>query len=576
MKQFIHFLSHHKKESILAPLFKMLEAVFDLLIPLIMADIINNGIARKDQSYIFARCLLMVLLGAVGLLCSITAQYFAAKAAVESCASIRRDLFNKIQSLGFSEADREGTSTLITRMTSDVNQVQNGLNLFLRLFLRSPFIVLGAVILAFTVSAKGALIFVITVPVLAAVIFAIMLKTIPQFEKVQSLLDRLTGITRENLTGVRVVRAFGRENDEIQHFRAADENLMNSQLYAGKISSLMNPLTFAIINLAVAAILNSGSFEVNAGFLAMGDVVALVNYMNQILLELIKLANLIIQITRATACTERINQILAMNPQMKFGNEQVHPEASDLAVTFSHVGLAYSAGGAESLTDISFSVKKGQTIGIIGGTGSGKTSLVSLIPRYYDATSGEIKIFGKDIREYNKDSLRHCVSTVMQKAQLFSGTIRSNLKWGNENAGDDVLWQALEIAQASEIVRKKEKGLDEPVEQGGRNYSGGQKQRLSIARSLVAKPGILILDDSTSALDYATDAAFRKALRTLPDDMTVFIVSQRANSLSKADQILVLDDGKLAGIGKHEDLLLTCSIYRDIYESQFKKAEEAS
>lgn len=574
LKQMLKFLEHHKKESILAPLFKMLEAMFDLLIPIITADIINDGIANQDSKYIFTHCGLIVLLGVIGLVCSITAQYFAAKAAVEACTEVRHKLFDKIQSLGFSEADSMGTGTLITRMTSDVNQLQNGINLFLRLLLRAPFIVIGATVMAFAINWKIALTFVAAIPILFFVIFGIMLKTIPRYKNVQSRLDKITGITRENLTGVRVVRAFGREADETARFEKADAKLASSQLSVGKISALMNPLTYVIINLAIIAILQVGSFQINVGALAMGDIVALVNYMNQILLEIVKFANLIIQITKAIACSERINAVLAMQPQMKFGNKEVDASSSENAVEFSHVSLTYASSGEESLLDFSFTAKKGQTIGIIGGTGSGKTSLVSLLPRYYDSTAGSVKIFGHDIREYDKDSLRSNVSTVMQKAQLFSGTIRSNLKWGNEDADDATLWKALDAAQASEIVRGKPKGLDEPVEQGGRNFSGGQKQRLSIARSLVANPKILILDDSASALDYATDAALRKALAALPGDMTTFIVSQRANSISHADQILVLDEGKLVGIGKHEDLLKTCPIYLDIYNSQFQKKEE--
>lgn len=574
MKYLLTFLKHHKKESVLAPLFKMLEALFDLLIPLMMADIINRGIPAADSRYIAVRCLMMILLGLVGLACSITAQYFAAKAAVESCTEIRHGLFDKIQSLGFAQTDTVGVSTLITRMTSDVNQVQNGLNLFLRLFLRSPFIVLGATVLAFTINVRGGLLFAAVIPVLAAVIFGIMHKTIPGYEKVQTLLDRLTGITRENLTGVRVVRAFGREADEVKDFHRADAALLEGQLRVGRLSALMNPLTYAIINLAIVAILSTGTVSVNTGTMAAGDVVALVNYMGQILLELIKLANLVIQLTKASACAGRIREVFAMEPQMVFGAARPQPAESEDAVAFDHVSLAYAHAGAESLSDISFTAKKGQTVGVIGGTGSGKTSLVSLIPRYYDATSGEIRLFGQDIRAYDKDALRRSVSTVMQKAQLFSGTIRSNLQWGCPGADEETLWQALEIAQAAEIVRGKEKQLDEPVEQGGRNFSGGQKQRLSIARSLAAQPDILILDDSSSALDFATDAALRKALKTLPAAMTVFIVSQRASSLRHADLILVLDEGRLVGQGTHEELLRTCGVYRDICQSQFQKEEQ--
>lgn len=575
MKRMLKFLKHHKKESIIAPLFKMLEALFDLMIPFIMADIINIGITSGDSGYVLSRCGLMILLGIIGLVCSITAQYFSAKAAVGACAEVRHALFDKIQTLDFSDTDSIGTGTLITRMTSDVNQLQNGLNLFLRLFLRSPFIVFGAVIMAFIISMKAGLIFVITIPVLSVVIFGIMLKTIPYYKNVQSRLDKITGITRENLTGVRVVRAFSRESDETERFADANTQLLKSQLGVGRISALMNPLTFAIINAAIIAILKAGSIEVNTGTLATGDIIALVNYMNQILIELVKLANLIIQMTKAAACTDRINTVLTMSPKMHFGNRREHNESSGDAVRFDHVSLTYNGAGEASLSDISFTAKAGQTIGIIGGTGSGKTSLVSLIARYYDATEGTIELFGHDIREYDKDSLRGMVSTVMQKAQLFSGTIRSNLTWGRKDAADEELWQALYTAQAAEFVKGKEHGLDEPVEQGGRNFSGGQRQRLSIARSLVARPEILILDDSASALDYATDAALRKALAALPGNMTVFIVSQRANSIMHADQILVLDDGKLVGMGSHAELLKACPVYKDIYDSQFQKAGEA-
>jgi len=573
MKRLIRLLEHHRLESVLAPLFKMTEALFDLLIPLIMADIINNGIAGGDTAYLYRRCLLMVLLGAVGLACSVTAQYFAARAAVESCAQVRRSLFDKIQSLGFAETDALGTSTLITRMTSDVNQVQNGLNLFLRLFLRSPFIVLGAMVMAFTINVRGALIFAVVIPVLGAAVLAIMLQTIPRYQRVQRLLDRLTGLTRENLTGVRVVRAFGREPDEVRRFEQADGALLDGQLRVGRLSALMNPLTYVIVNLGVAAVLQAGAAGVGAGAMAMGDVVALVNYMSQILLEMVKLANLVVQLTKAIACAERIDGVLALQPQMRFGTARPDPAASENAVEFLNVGLAYSPAGGESLSNITFTAKKGQTIGIIGGTGSGKTSLVSLIPRYYDATSGQVRLFGRDIREYDQGSLRRCVSTVLQKAQLFSGTIRSNLLWADPAAGDAQLWAALETAQAAEIVRGKALQLDEPVEQGGRNFSGGQKQRLSIARSLVGRPEILILDDSSSALDYATDAALRRALHALPPGVTVFLVSQRATSLCHADQILVLDEGRLVGAGRHDQLLQSCPVYRDIYESQFKRAE---
>lgn len=572
MKRILKFLRHHKKESILAPAFKMLEALFDLLVPLLMADIINRGIASGDDGYVLTGCGIMVLLGIIGLVCSITAQYFSAKAAVGACAVVRRSLFERIQSLDFSDTDSIGTSTLITRMTSDVNQLQNGLNLLLRLLLRSPFVVFGAMVMAFIVSGKEALVFVAVIPVLSVIVFSIMLKTIPRYKTVQTKLDSITQSARENLTGVRVVRAFGREEEETREFEAKNSSLRSSQLNVGGISALLNPLTFVVINVGIIAILKLGGFEVNTGTLKAGSVIALVNYMSQILLELIKLANLIIQITKAMACAQRIDSVLEMKPSMSFGELSADDADSDIAVEFDHVSLTYTGSGEASLSDISFTAKKGQTIGIIGGTGSGKTSVVNLIPRFYDATSGTVRLFGRDIKEYDKQSIRRTVSTVMQKTLLFSGTIRSNLLWGNANATDEELWAALETAQAAEIVRSKPQGLDEPVEQGGRNFSGGQKQRLSIARSLVANPDILILDDSASALDYATDAALRAAIASLKNELTVFIVSQRANSLIHADLILVLDEGILVGKGTHEQLLATCDVYRDIYDSQFKKA----
>lgn len=572
MKRILKFLRHHKKESILAPAFKMLEALFDLLVPLLMADIINRGIASGDDGYVLTGCGIMVLLGIIGLVCSITAQYFSAKAAVGACAVVRRSLFERIQALDFSDTDSLGTSTLITRMTSDVNQLQNGLNLLLRLLLRSPFVVFGAMVMAFIVSGKEALVFVAVIPVLSVIVFGIMLKTIPRYKTVQTKLDSITQSARENLTGVRVVRAFGREEEETREFEAKNSSLRSSQLNVGGISALLNPLTFVVINVGIIAILKLGGFEVNTGTLKAGSVIALVNYMSQILLELIKLANLIIQITKAMACAQRIDSVLEMKPSMSFGELSADDADSDIAVEFDHVSLTYTGSGEASLSDISFTAKKGQTIGIIGGTGSGKTSVVNLIPRFYDATSGTVRLFGRDIKEYDKQSIRRTVSTVMQKTLLFSGTIRSNLLWGNANATDEELWAALETAQAAEIVRSKPQGLDEPVEQGGRNFSGGQKQRLSIARSLVANPNILILDDSASALDYATDAALRAAIASLKNELTVFIVSQRANSLIHADLILVLDEGILVGKGTHEQLLATCDVYRDIYDSQFKKA----
>lgn len=574
----------------------MLEAMFDLLVPLVMASIINTGIVNGDKSYILTRCGLLILLGIIGLACSITAQYFAAKAAVGFSAKLRHALFAHIQSLGFSEMDKLGTSTLITRMTSDINQVQSGLNLFLRLFLRSPFIVFGSVVMAFLVSARAAVIFVVTIPLLSVVVFGIMLWTMPLYRKVQGSLDGILGITRENLTGVRVVRAFGRENQEKERFEQGNEALVHGQLLVGKISALMNPLTYVMVNLAIVAILQTGAVQIQAGSLMQGDVIALVNYMSQILVELVKLANLIIQVTKALACADRVASVLSVEPQMKFGRPEgagktdpadgqeaeggqalgTIPDVRKLPeeVVFDHVSFTYAGAGGEALSNVHFTVKKGQTVGIIGGTGSGKSTLVNLIGRFYDATDGSIYIGGRDIRSYSRKELRRKIGVVMQKAQLFSGTIRSNLMWGDDQASDEALWEALRTAQAEEFVRAREKGLDEPVEQGGRNLSGGQKQRLTIARALVGQPEILILDDSASALDFATDAALRRAIRELEQELTVFIVSQRTSSLQHADLILVLDDGNVAGMGTHSELLADCPVYREIYESQFGKAGE--
>ena len=581
MKKLLIYLRDYKKESILAPAFKMLEATFDLLVPLVMAAIINTGIANKDKGYILSRCGLLILLGVIGLTCSITAQYFAAKASVGFCTKVRHVLFSHIQSLGFAEMDKLGTSTLITRMTSDINQVQSGLNLFLRLFLRSPFIVFGSIVMAFIVSPKAAVIFVVTIPLLSIVVFGIMLITMPLYRKVQGSLDGILGITRENLTGVRVIRAFGREEQEKDRFEENNGLLVRSQLLVGKISALMNPLTYVMINLAVVVILNTGAVQIHLGNMQQGDVVALVNYMNQILIELVKLANLIIQVTKAMACAERVASVLNVEPEMEFSCLENNAKnrktgTSDEEVAFDHVSFTYGGAGAETLSNIHFTVKKGQTVGIIGGTGSGKSTLVNLLARFYDATDGQIRIGGHDIRSYSREELRGKIGMVMQKAQLFSGTIRSNLLWGNPGATDEMLWAALETAQAAEFVQKKEKQLDEPVEQGGRNLSGGQKQRLTIARALVEDPEILILDDSASALDFATDAALRKAIRELDKEMTVFIVSQRTSSLMHADLILVLDDGKTVGMGTHEELLGNCPVYQEIYESQFGKAGETA
>ena len=575
MKHLYPYLRRFRKESILAPLFKMLEATFDLLVPMVVADIIKVGIAGGDTTYIWTRCGLLVLMALIGLLCSFTAQYFAARAAIGTSTGLRHELMAHIQSLSFSELDTLGVSTLITRMTSDVNQVQNGLNMFLRLFLRSPFIVAGAMIAAFTIDTQIALIFLAAIPVLAVIVFGIMRITSPMYKTVQSRLDAVTGATRENLSGVRVVRAFGREDAEEENFVQQNASLNAMQLKVGRIAALMNPLTYVVVNLGIIGILYFGANKIGSGALLSGDVVALVNYMSQILVELVKLANLVVLLTRAIASMCRVSQVLDTPSTMAFPEKPVSADAaSDVAVAFDHVSLRYQGAGAESLSDVTFTAKKGQTIGVVGGTGSGKTTLVSLIPRFYDATKGQVTLLGQPITAYSKEELNRHVAVVMQKAQLFKGTIRSNLLWGNENATDEELWHALSIAQSEDFVRQKPGKLDDPVEQGGRNLSGGQRQRLTIARALVGHPDILILDDSASALDYATDAALRKALRTLPAETTLFIVSQRTSSLRHADQIIVLDDGHVVGIGKHDALMQTCEVYREIHESQFRKGSD--
>lgn len=575
MKHLYPYLRRFRKESILAPLFKMLEATFDLLVPMVVADIIKVGIAGGDTTYIWTRCGLLVLMALIGLLCSFTAQYFAARAAIGTSTGLRHELMAHIQSLSFSELDTLGVSTLITRMTSDVNQVQNGLNMFLRLFLRSPFIVAGAMIAAFTIDTQIALIFLAAIPVLAVIVFGIMRITSPMYKTVQSRLDAVTGATRENLSGVRVVRAFGREDAEEENFVQQNGSLNAMQLKVGRIAALMNPLTYVVVNLGIIGILYFGANKIGSGALLSGDVVALVNYMSQILVELVKLANLVVLLTRAIASMGRVSQVLDTPSTMAFPEKPVSADAaSDVAVAFEHVSLRYQGAGAESLSDVTFTAKKGQTIGVIGGTGSGKTTLISLIPRFYDATKGQVTLLGQPITAYSKEELNRHVAVVMQKAQLFKGTIRSNMLWGNENATDEELWHALSIAQSEDFVRQKPGKLDDPVEQGGRNLSGGQRQRLTIARALVGHPDILILDDSASALDYATDAALRKALRTLPAETTLFIVSQRTSSLRHADQIIVLDDGHVVGIGTHDALMQTCEVYREIHESQFRKGSD--
>ncbi len=575
----LRYLDGYRRETVIAPLFKMLEALFDLFVPLVMADIIDHGIAAGDTRYILLRCGLLVLLGSVGLLCSVTAQYFSAKAAVGYASSLRRALFSHIQSLSFSSLDQLGVSTLITRMTSDVNQVQNGLNLFLRLFLRSPFVVFGSLVMAFFIDGRAALIFALTIPLLSVVVFGIMRLTMPMYQRAQAGLDRVLSITRENLSGARVVRAFHKEAAETERFREANAGLARMQLRVGRLSALMNPLTYAIVNLAIVALLQTGAVNIDAGSLRQGDLIALVNYMGQVLIELVKLANLIIQVSRALASAKRIGAVLATPAGMAFPAENRAPRpavpGAQIAVRFSHVCLTYAGAGAESLSDISFLARRGETIGVIGGTGSGKTSLVSLIPRFYDASSGTVEVFGQPVTDYDRQTLRSRIGLVMQKTRLFSGTIRDNLRYGDAGADDAALWEALSTAQAAEFVKAKPRGLDEMVEQDGRNLSGGQRQRLAIARALVRRPDILILDDSASALDFATDAALRQAIAGLPGDMTVFIVSQRTASLMQADRILVLDDGQLVGNGTHGELLKTCAVYREIHESQFQRGGEA-
>ena len=575
MKKLLIYLKAYRKEACLAPIFKMLEAVFELFVPLVIKGIIDYGIAAEDRAYCLRMGLLLLLLAVIGLAMATTAQWFSAKAAAGFAAKIKQVLMEHIQKLSYTELDTIGTSTLITRMTSDVNQVQTGTNLVLRLFMRSPFIVFGSMIMAFTIDFKAAMIFVITIPLLSVVVFGIMLSSIPLYKKVQSQLDRVLGITRENLTGVRVIRAFNKEEEEISHFKAENEQFTRLQTFVGKISALMNPLTFVIVNSAILVLVWTGAWRVEGGILTQGAVVALVNYMSQILVELIKLADLIINITKAVACGNRIQKVLEVEPSMENGSKECVEEKNtqENAVDFNHVSLTYAGAGAPSLTDIDLHVKTGQTIGIIGGTGSGKTSVVNLIPRFYDATQGNVLVFGKPVKEQDMESLRSQIAVVPQKAVLFAGTIRENMKWGKEDATDEEIMEALTIAQAAEVVQKKEGGLDAFVEQGGKNLSGGQRQRLTIARALVRKPRILILDDSASALDFATDAALRKAIREMKNAPTVFIVSQRTSSIRFADQILVLDDGKSVGVGTHDELLTTCSVYKEIYDSQYKKTD---
>ena len=573
MKQLLSYLKQYKKECILGPLFKLLEALFELLVPLVMTSIIDVGIRYGDREYILQRCGILVLLAVVGLVCSITAQYFAAKAVTGFSARLRSALFSHVQSLSYSEIDTLGSATMITRMTSDVNQLQNGVNLALRLLLRSPFVVFGAMLMAFTIDVPGALVFAVAIPILLAVVFAIILVTIPMYQRVQSSLDGVTAATRENLNGVRVLRAFRKEPEEVEGFSRKNQFLNRLQLRVGRISNLLNPGTYVILNLAVVALLYTGAIRVNAGALTQGQLVALYNYMSQILVELIKFANLIITMTKAAACGNRIQDVFSVRPGQISGTCRPKGELRG-QVEFRHAAITYQKAGAEALSDVSFLARPGQTVGIIGGTGSGKSTLVNLIPRFYDATRGQVLVDGVDVQDWDMEALRRRIAVVPQKAVLFRGTIRSNLLWGREDATQAELQAALSVAQAMEIVQGKEQGMDAVVEQGGRNLSGGQRQRLTIARALVRQPEILILDDSASALDYATDARLRAAVGALENPPTTFVVSQRAASIRTADWILVLDDGRVVGQGTHEALLRTCEVYQEIYYSQFQKEVE--
>lgn len=575
MGKLLVFLRDYKKESIVAPLFKMLEAIFELFVPLVMANIIDVGILNRDTGVIVRSGFLLLALAVIGLVCAVTAQYYAAKAAVGFSSKVRHSVFEHIERLSFSELDEAGASTLITRLTSDINQVQNGINLFLRLFLRSPFIVFGAMIMAFTINVNAALVFVVAIPILFAIVVGIMILSIPMYKKVQAGLDRVLGITRENLTGVRVVRAFNKERDEIKNFNERNDELNAMQIFVGKISALLNPLTLLVVDGAIVALIWTGGFQVNIGNITQGEVVALINYMSQILIELIKFVNFIITINRAVACGGRVQDVLEIQTGMVFPAETEsdgEPD-SNISVSFENVCMRYKDAGGETLTDINFSVKKGETVGIIGGTGSGKSTLVNLIPRFYDVSGGRVLVDGIDVRDYSEEDLRGKIGIVMQKAVLFKGTIRDNLLWGRRDASDKDIEEALRISQSKEFVDAKEDGVDTEILQGGKNLSGGQKQRLTIARALVRRPEILILDDSTSALDYSTDLKFRNALKNMKEKPTVFIVSQRTSSIQHADKIIVLDDGAAVGIGTHGELLASCDVYKEIYYSQTSEKE---
>lgn len=577
MKKLLCYLKEYKKESVLGPLFKLLEATLELFVPLVVAAIIDTGIGNQDRGYVVKMCLVLVLLGLIGLAFSVTAQYFAAKAAVGFVTTIRHVLFGHIQKLSYAELDTQGTSTLITRMTSDMNQVQNGVNLTLRLLLRSPFVVIGAMVMAFTIDVKAALVFVVGIPALAVVVFGVMLACIPLYRKVQNRLDKVLGLTRENLTGVRVLRAFCKEEEQEAEFQKQNQTLTDTQKFVGRISALLNPLTYVIINVAIIALIWIGAIRVDMGIITQGAVVALYNYMSQILTELIKLANLIINITKSVACGNRIQSVLEVEPSVKDGAATVSGDGeagkSAYSVVFEHAGIRYPDAAQEAVSDITLNVRPGETIGIIGGTGSGKSSLVNLIPRFYDCSSGAVYVDGRNVCTYGLTELRDKIGVVPQKSVLFAGTIRSNMQWGKPDATDEEIFAALEIAQAKDVVSKKEKGLDTEVEQGGKNFSGGQRQRLTIARALVKQPEILILDDSSSALDFATDAALRMDIGSMKHKPTLFIVSQRTSAIQYADKIVVLDDGSVVGIGTHEELMNTCEVYREIYDSQYKRTK---
>ena len=577
MKKLLCYLKEYKKESVLGPLFKLLEATLELFVPLVVAAIIDTGIGNQDRGYVVKMCLVLVLLGLIGLAFSVTAQYFAAKAAVGFVTTIRHVLFGHIQKLSYAELDTQGTSTLITRMTSDMNQVQNGVNLTLRLLLRSPFVVIGAMVMAFTIDVKAALVFVVGIPALAVVVFGVMLACIPLYRKVQNRLDKVLGLTRENLTGVRVLRAFCKEEEQEAEFQKQNQTLTDTQKFVGRISALLNPLTYVIINVAIIALIWIGAIRVDMGIITQGAVVALYNYMSQILTELIKLANLIINITKSVACGNRIQSVLEVEPSVKDGAATVSGDGeagkSAYSVVFEHAGIRYPDAAQEAVSDITLNVRPGETIGIIGGTGSGKSSLVNLIPRFYDCSSGAVYVDGRNVCTYGLTELRDKIGVVPQKSVLFAGTISSNMQWGKPDATDEEIFAALEIAQAKDVVSKKEKGLDTEVEQGGKNFSGGQRQRLTIARALVKQPEILILDDSSSALDFATDAALRMAIGSMKHKPTLFIVSQRTSAIQYADKIVVLDDGSVVGIGTHEELMNTCEVYREIYDSQYKRTK---